>query len=402
MNNNLEKGRIGDYIIAVIDNRGKTPLKLGGDWSDKGYRVISALNVHDGFIDNEDQIRLVNEDLYYKWMPQDIKKYDCFIASEGASLGENTIWDSEEKIVLGQRLFSLRTDPNKLDPWFFAAYMQTKKFRKQIDQNSTGSTVFGVSQPVLLDTILLVPKIEKQILIGNFYKKLKRRIELSNIIENNLKNILSSLYDYWFLQFEFPNEEGKPYKSSGGKMTWNEKIKREVPEGWETKKISDVLKEADKSKIQVNGASEKGKYPFFTSGKNILALDDFFVEGFNLFLNTGGNPDIKGYEGKAAYSTDTWCVAADEYSFVLYYYLMKLLPQFEQLFFAGSGLKHLQKDILKNKFMIVPPGVILDNFNEKCHLIWKKISMNINMKLELQELKSFLLPLLMNGQVTFK
>ena len=142
---------LGDCVQLVIDHRGKTPQKMGGDWIDNGVRVISALNIHNGFIDNEDQIRCVSDEVYNKWMSEDIKRNDCLIASEGASLGENTIWDSDEKIVLGQRLYAIRTNPEILDPWYFAAYMQTSKFRLQIDQISTGSTVFGISQPVLLN-----------------------------------------------------------------------------------------------------------------------------------------------------------------------------------------------------------------------------------------------------------
>lgn len=402
MNNNLQKCKLGDCIDFVIDNRGKTPKKLGGDWSNSGYRVISALNVHNGFIDNEDQIRFVSEEIYSKWMRDDVIKNDVFIASEGASLGENTIWDSDEKIVLGQRLYSLRTNPYKLDPWFLAAYMQTEKFRKQINQISTGSTVFGVSQPVLLSTILLVPLLDKQKNIGKFYRSIKRRIELCFKIERELKYFLVLLYERWFMQFDFLNDDGKPYKTSGGELVWNAKMKIHIPIGWDIKKIGDILFEESKSKTQVNGATEKGKYPFFTSGDSILGFNEFFVDGFNIFLNTGGNPDIKGYKGKAAYSTDTWCVTAGDYSFLLYYNLFKLIPQFEQLFFAGSGLKHLQKNVLKGKYIIVPPKSILNKFNKICDLTWTKLSSNTDTIKELKELKDYLLPLLMNGQVTFK
>lgn len=402
MESSLKKIKLGECVKLVIDNRGKTPYKLGGDWSKSGYRVISALNVHNGFIDNIDQIRCVDFELYKKWMSSDIERDDCFIASEGASLGENTIWDSDEKIVLGQRLYALRTNPEILDPWFLAAYMQSKKFRKQIDQNSTGSTVFGVSQPVLMDTTLLVPTIEKQQKIGHLYKCIKRRIENAQKNELILRNIGISLYTRWFLQFDFPNNDGKPYKSSGGTMVYNEELKKEIPEGWSVVKINDILNEADKSKIQVNGAKEKGKYPFFTSGESVLSYDEFFVDEFNIFLNTGGNPDIKAYKGKCAYSTDTWCINAKRYSYVLYFYLLKLMPQFEQLFFAGSGLKHLQKEVLKNKYILLPSENVIKQFNVVCDSCWSKITNCIIKKQKLTSLRDFLLPLLMNGQVRFK
>ena len=243
---------------------------------------------------------------------------------------------------------------------------------------------------------------EEQVKIGNIFSLIDRKIVNNNKINFELESMAKTLYNYWFLQFDFPNENGKPYKSSGGKMVWNEELKREIPEGWKVSKIGDILEEANKSKIKVNDAKEKGKYPFFTSGEKILCYDDYLVKGFNIFLNTGGNPDIKAYMGKCAYSTDTWCVSAKEYSYILFYYLLKLMPQFEQLFFAGSGLKHLQKDFLKNQYILLPDEKVLRNFNNICELIWKKITNCLIENQELVSLRDFLLPLLMNGQVKFK
>jgi len=173
-----------------------------------------------------------------------------------------------------------------------------------------------------------LPSIEVQGNISTILTLLDDKIRKNNQINVELGSMAKTLYDYWFLQFEFPNDEGKPYKSSGGKMAWNEELKREIPEGWEVRQIGDILSEADKSKIQVNGAKEKGEFPFFTSGESVLAYHEYFVDGFNIFLNTGGNPDIKAYRGKCAYSTDTWCISAKQYSYILYHHLLKLMPQF--------------------------------------------------------------------------
>lgn len=266
----------------------------------------------------------------------------------------------------------------------------------------------GSSQPLITQSIInsidltYITDKQKQNKIAKILHIIDQKIVNNNKINSELESMAKTLYDYWFLQFEFPNEEGKPYKSSGGKMVWNDELKREIPEGWKVSKIGDILEEANKSKIQVNDAKEKGKYPFFTSGEKILCYDDYLVKGFNIFLNTGGNPDIKAYMGKCAYSTDTWCVSAKEYSYILFYYLLKLMPQFEQLFFAGSGLKHLQKDSLKNQYILLPDEKVLRNFNNICELIWKKITNCLIENQELTSQRDFLLPMLMNGQVTFK
>ena len=232
--------KLKDGIKLIIDNRGKTPKKLNGEFVDNGYKVISALNVHNGSIDNQEQIRYVNEELYFKWQQIPIERNDCFIASEGASLGENAIWDSDEKIVLGQRLYALRLNINIIDPWYFALYMQTSLFKEQIFNVSTGSTVFGISQPVLLNIKIFIPDIQTQRKIGILYKNLYRQLKRNDEMVQKLQVLAQAIYTHWFLQFEFPNDEGKPYKSSGGKMIWNDKLKRELPEGWEMKNIKEL------------------------------------------------------------------------------------------------------------------------------------------------------------------
>lgn len=307
----IKEYTLGDCVEMIIDYRGKTPQKMGGDWVDNGYRVISALNVHGGFIDNEDQIRCVSQEIYEKWMKDEIKRNDCFLASEGASLGENTIWDSDEKIVLGQRLYAIRTNPDKLDPWYFAMYMQTKKFRQQIDQISTGSTVFGISQPVLLSVKLLLPNIIEQRKIGALYRNIYHKLKNTNSICSDLDSIAKLLYDYWFVQFDFPDENGRPYKSSGGKMVWNAELKREIPEGWEDivlNKIAQIITESVKPVSNEYyyhysiPAFDEGMYPREEFGSSIdsnkyLVLNDYvlvsklnpqFKRVWNIYL-TGEN-----------------------------------------------------------------------------------------------------------------
>ena len=203
--------KLKDAIRLIIDNRGKTPKKLNGEFTDKGYKVISALNVHNGRIDNQEQIRYVNEELYFKWQQIPIERNDCFIASEGASLGENAIWDSDEKIVLGQRLYALRLNSDIIDPWYFALYMQTKLFKEQIFNVSTGSTVFGISQPVLLNIKIFIPNIQTQRKIGILYKNLYRQIKRNNDMVQKLQVLSQSIFNRFFAQenelislFEFP------------------------------------------------------------------------------------------------------------------------------------------------------------------------------------------------------
>ena len=110
---------VADVISKVIDYRGKTPKKLGGDWSDSGYRALSAKNIKTGKIVQVDSIRYVSEDMYKAWMKEEIQREDILITSE-APFGQIFFWNSDEKIVLSQRLFAIRINEKFYPKYIYA------------------------------------------------------------------------------------------------------------------------------------------------------------------------------------------------------------------------------------------------------------------------------------------
>ena len=168
--------------------------------------------------------------------------------------------------------------------------------------------------------------------------------------------------------------------------------------------IGDILIENEKSPIQVGQAKNTaGSYPFFTSGDAVLRWASPLIDGRNIFMNTGGNAGVKFYVGKAAYSTDTWCVSArDELSDYLYLFLDSIKPELSQKFFQGTGLKHLQKPILRNRPMYIPSKDELKVFNRSVIPWLSLVSDNIRESERLTALRDWLLPMLMNGQATIR
>ena len=180
-------------------------------------------------------------------------------------------------------------------------------------------------------------------------------------------------------------------------MIFLKKFTQKIPNGT----IGDIIKENEKSRIKVSDAKTvKGKYPFFTSGESILEWNDYLVEGRNLFFNTGGNADVKYYVGKAMYSTDTWCVTTNgDFSDYLYLYFKTIRGELDRKFFHGSGLKHLQKDLLKQEKIYIPEKEEISQFNILVRPMFDIISENKIESQKLKSLKEFILPLLMNGQI---
>lgn len=178
---------LGSGLLKIIDYRGKTPQKLGSTWTDYGKRVISAKNVHGGTLDNIDSIRCVTDEVYSKWMKDEIQRNDILLASEGASMGESMLWESDEKVVLGQRLFCLRCNTAILNPFYLAMYMRTPDYRSELVNHSTGTSVMGLRQPALLKTKIRNIPIQLQNKIGEIYRIILRKIELNQKTNENLE-----------------------------------------------------------------------------------------------------------------------------------------------------------------------------------------------------------------------
>ena len=151
---------LSDAVELVIDYRGKTPKKLGSDWCNDGYRALSAKNIKTGQIVQEDTIRYVDEELYHKWMKEDIKKGDIIVTSE-APFGQIYYWDSDEKIVLSQRLFAIRIK-KEFDARYIYQYMTTPLFYEEMSARATGTTVIGLRQHELMKCKIKYPNIEIQ------------------------------------------------------------------------------------------------------------------------------------------------------------------------------------------------------------------------------------------------
>lgn len=388
-----------DCVLSIIDCRGKTPKKLGSNWTAEGIRVISANNVHDGVLTDENEIRCVDDITYDKWMKEPVQKGDCFLVSEGATLGESLYWDSDEKIVLGQRLYAIRTKKDILDSKYFSLYLRSNICRKAISAISTGSTVFGISQKDLLELEIVVPDIYIQKEIGQLKYEIDKKIQNNNRINLELESMAKMIYDYWFLQFDFPDENGKPYKSSGGKMVWNEELKREIPAGWEKGVFSDLIDIG-------NGRDHKdlsdGNIPVYGSGGVMRTVDTSIYSGESVLIPRKGTLNNIIYVNSNFWTVDTmfYTKMKKKHSAIYTYYSAKLYD-FEKLN-TGTGVPSMTSSIIYNLKVVIPPDKILGYFDDYVQAFYRKMQENEMENRELVSLRDFLLPLLMNGQVGFK
>lgn len=152
---------LGDIIEVIIDHRGKTPKKLGGDFTESGVRVISAIHVKAGRIHWERRDRFVSQELYEKWMPVPVRRGDVLLTSE-APLGEVAQVPDDEPLVLSQRLYGLRGAPNVVTNDFLFHFLRSPEGQRELSARQTGATAVGIKQSELMKISVPVPPLEVQ------------------------------------------------------------------------------------------------------------------------------------------------------------------------------------------------------------------------------------------------
>lgn len=384
-------------FATVYDGPHATPKKTKfGPY----YLGINAIT-ESGKIDLNASAHLSEED-YIKWTKRITPQEDDIVFSYEATLGRYAMIPAGFVGSLGRRLAIVRVNSELVNPRWLYYYFYSPTWKKYMANRIVyGSTVNRISVDEFPEYEVELIDRKKQDDIVYVLSAIDDEVSNNDIIAQQLEAMAKTIYDYWFLQFEFPNEEGKPYKSSGGKMVWNEELQREIPAGWNSAKLKDVIIENPKSKIKVGDVKDDGEFPFFTSGANILATSEPIVSGMNCYLNTGGNADVKYYYGEASYSTDTWCITAeDEMKYILPFILDKIKPSMDKVFFQGTGLRHLQKNLLREYQLCIPDERVVKEFTKVVRNIFKQQHNLLKENKELESLKQFLLPLLMNGQVS--
>ena len=355
-------------ICEVYDGPHATPKKTVDG---PVYLGIDAIT-DDGKINAKEFAHLSEED-YIMWTKRVTPQYGDIVFSYEATLGRYALIPKDFYGCLGRRLAIIRNVSKDIDTLWLYYYILSPEWKQFIQSKIIkGSTVNRISVEDFPTYTVPNISIKVQRKIANILSKIDEKIALNNNINDNLAAMAYDIYMHTFFSKK-PNA-----------------------------KLKDILTEAEKSSIQVGEAKiSNGKYPFFTSGSTILKWNEPFVDGRNCFLNTGGNADVKFYVGKAAYSTDTWSVSAkSEMSDYLYLMLFSIKPELDQKFFQGTGLKHLQKPLLKDRPIYVPEKMELEAFNRQVMPMFDIISENTRENQQLTSLRDWLLPMLMNGQAT--
>lgn len=334
-------------------------------------------------------------------------------------------FDETYDFVVSTKLMVLRNINPLVDNKYFY-YFLTNDHMLSVLQTRAENRICSFPQitfDLLSDYKVRVPDINEQKRISSLLSSLDKKIELNNQINAELESMAKTLYDYWFVQFDFPDENGKPYKSSGGKMVYNSVLKREIPYGWNDSQIGKI-----ENKIITGKTPPKGNSDYFSGDVPFITIGD--IRGNTFIVNTEETLSREGADfQKSKYlPEDTICVTciatpglvgltttlsqtnqqinsiicSKEYHKYFLYFALKSYFNANSKVKIGNTFANINKRDFSEIKIIYPSENLLINFHKKVSSIFEKIKSNTKESRKISELRDFLLPMLMNGQVTIK
>src|ERR1051325_7944764 len=335
-------------------------------------------------------------------------------------LGSAAIVPEDDRFLHNQRIGRVIVDETNIHKMFLYHLFKTKSVRQQLRRSSSGSKVKHTSPDRIYDVIVDLPTYLAQKAIASVLSALDAKIEINNRINAELEAIAKTLYDYWFVQFDFPDKLGKPYKASGGKMVWNKELKREIPESWEVKRLGNIFEPSLGGTPSTKNRSywENGTVNWLISGEvaNFPVIDselkiteaaihhsatNVLPRGTVLLSITRHlRPTVLAIDACANQSV----VGIKENGDLKYYFAYPYIKnEIRRLLTLRTGAQqpHINKDIVDASLITIPSeeSNILKLYNSKIGSAYEQIINNAFQNRQLADLRDWLLPMLMNGQV---
>ena len=385
---------LGEITELVIDYRGKTPKKLGGDWCKQGYRALSAKNIKTGRIVQAETIRYIDESLYRKWMKDEVQRGDILITSE-APFGQIFFWDSDEKIVLSQRLFCVRIKP-EYDARFIYYYMTTPEFQSELDGRATGTTVIGLRQPELMKCIIRCPEIQEQKVIAAILSSIDAKIIANEKVNDNLEQQAQAYFQELFVDNADP-EWTTGTISDLGTVVGGSTPSKAKPEyytetgiAWITPKDLSI----NKSKFVSHGENDITELGLKNSSATIMP------EGTVLFSSRAPIGYIAIAAGEVTTNQGFKSVVpkSEVGTPFVYFFLKNTLPIIEGMA-SGSTFKEVSGSTMKNVPAVIPDAETLAKFSDFCAPIFAQQRILEGQNQSLATLRDNLLPKLMSGEI---
>ena len=350
----------------------------------------------------------------------DTKRLSKYILIEGdivfsrvGSIDRNVYVDkNHEGWMFSGRCIRVRADKNKVNTRYLSYYFKQNSFKKMMMNLAVGATMPSLNTKIMNSIELdLLPR-ENQDKIANILSAIDDKIQINNQINQELETMAKTLYDYWFVQFDFPDQNGKPYKSSGGKMVYHPELKREIPEGWGVEKLGDisqyVSEKVDSFELNIenyvgtdNMIADMGGIELTTSipksgTSTKFSAGDILISNIRPYFKKIWLSDRTG-----GCSADVLCIRTNRTIPKEFVYATLARDDFFNYDVAGSKGSKMPRGDKKHimEYPIVFEFGVAEQYSKIVRPIYEAVHENNNQNQELTKLRDWLLPMLMNGQV---
>ena len=395
---------------------------------DQDVRLLRGDNISQGAMDWSDARKWSAEQLK-DFEDYQLKEDDIVLAMDrpwiGAGLKFSQIIKSDLPALLVQRTARLRGS-NDLDIGYLKYVIGSPWFTSYIKRITTGSLVPHISLKQIRDFPVKLPPIEEQKAAAAVLLTIDKKIELNNRINAELEAMAKTLYDYWFVQFDFPDDsplgQSKPYKTTGGKMVYNPTLKREIPEGWEDSTIGEIEPNIVTGKTPSKDNSEYfgGNVPFITIGDirgntYIVSTEETltasgaatqknkFLPEDSICVTCIASPGLVGFVTTPAQTNQQINSVVCSNEINKYYLYFAIKGYFEGAKAkTGNTFSNMNKGDFSAIEILKPSEQALQNYHQKVYPLFQQLKIKSLETQLLAKLRDWLLPMLMNGQVTVK
>jgi len=385
--------------ISLVINSGLTPLRSNPEfWLNGNISWVKTEQLGEKFIydSNEKITKYALENTSIKLNPRNTLSIAMY--GEGKTRGSVSILKNET--TTNQACCNIVVDKIKAD--FEFVYYNLKTQYNNLRNLSSGVRK-NLNSNDIKNFEIFLPSLPTQKQIAKVLSDLDSKIEVNNKINQELEAMAKKLYDYWFVQFDFPDKNGKPYRFSGGKMVFNEALKREIPDGWEVRELGDISEIKRGKLVTAKTADLEGKYKVVSAGIDYSYLHSKYNRKKNTITvsGSGANAGYINFWREPIFANDCSTVRGktDEETLVFLQFL-KLRQDYILSQARGSAQPHVYpKDIAVLKIAITNNN-LCEDYGKMVVPSNEIITNNLKQNQKLSELRDWLLPMLMNGQVT--
>jgi len=412
--NNFSKYRLRDCTLDVVDNRGKNPPS--GYFSEGEYPVLDNYLIQNTLYPDLKQVkRYINQETHDNFLRGYLEKDDVIVTLVGNGICNASLSPSSNVVII-QNTIGIKTNEKLVNKFLYYYFLHNQKALVKLDR---GSSQPSVNKNDLLDFEIEIPDLSTQQKIAAVLTALDAKIELNARINAELDFVAKTLYDYWFVQFA-------PHKSAGGGMIWNEALKREIPLGWEVAELGDFaqpIRGVTYKKDDIKKSSDKNAIPILRATNitnGVIDLNDMvyvpeevvseeqYLNKFDVLITMSSGS--KAHVGKNAFyyfdqkvSFGAFCSKLSVNKDMRFYVNTQMQSDSFKKYIAnvglGTNINNLTNKHITEYKLLIPPKELLLQYENTVEGFYNRIGNNMKESQTLTELRDWLLPMLMNGQI---